>query len=238
MTFISALSLLQGISLGDYLSHYPEAQLFKIIQGEQLIDQTYSAPWQRLLGGDLSGTDSYSLHLKSCIIGYLSNDALKQLPPMMKQLSVVTIDDANLYASCLASAGLIANSCRRITSDSLLKTIFALTDSVSDDFDQALRRVGHVVGWGSQNYAIRHIHHNDPHLATIPFLIYTLMRDELDLFSTLAMPQSNQLIKPMLGAIIGVQSPVDAIWRKAFPTAQFDVLLERIEDLAEVTDES
>lgn len=79
-------------------------------------------------------------------------------------------------AHYLAVAYLISFAYQDKLTETSLSDLSKLMLGFSDDFDQALRRVGHVIGWGSISRALNHIHTSNQQQNDVLIALYYLMQ--------------------------------------------------------------
>ncbi|MFQ3565487.1 MAG: ADP-ribosylglycohydrolase family protein [Aggregatilineales bacterium] len=90
-------------------------------------------------------------------IGYLYQNDLEKLRRVAEASSLLTHRHPAAVAASIAAAYAVALALEGISTAEYLPRIAQFVDGISEEFDQALRRVGHVGAWGDEERALAHI---------------------------------------------------------------------------------
>lgn len=110
--------------------------------------------WREAGGIDAKGCGSA---MRVAPIGYLYQANLDRLREVAEASSQITHRHSAAIVSSVAAAYLIKLALDQVSPDEYLGRLYALTEGISNDYDQALHRVGHVQGWGDEVAAMHHI---------------------------------------------------------------------------------
>lgn len=104
------------------------------------------------------------IHSKGCgsamrvaPIGFLYQNDPGQLRRVAEASSLLTHRHPTAVAASIAAAYAVALALEGISTAEYLPRIARFADGISEEFDQALRRVGHVGAWGDEERALAHI---------------------------------------------------------------------------------
>ncbi len=90
-------------------------------------------------------------------LGYLYQHQPERLREVAQASSLLTHGHPTAVASALAAAYLVRLALDGVAPAEYMQRIMAVCDGLSDELDAAILRVGHVLGWGSEESAMRHI---------------------------------------------------------------------------------
>lgn len=90
-------------------------------------------------------------------IGYLYQRDQSRLRDVAEASGLLTHGHPAAVSASIAAAYAIKLALDGVPVGSYSRWIMAMTNGISDEFDDALRRVGHVGGWTDEEAAIRHI---------------------------------------------------------------------------------
>jgi ADP-ribosylglycohydrolase len=90
-------------------------------------------------------------------IGVLYQDDPDRLRQVAEASSLITHRHPAAVAASIGAAYLVKLALDGVEPDSYLSKLAAATMGMCDDYDRALLRVGHVLGWGDEIAAMRHI---------------------------------------------------------------------------------
>jgi ADP-ribosylglycohydrolase len=95
--------------------------------------------------------------MRVATIGYLYQDDEMRLREVAEASGVITHRHPAAIAASLAGAYLIKLALDGVKVTEYLPRVMAFTDGISDEFDAAILRVGHVMGWTNEESALDHI---------------------------------------------------------------------------------
>lgn len=230
-------ALLFGLVLGDALAHQstfsetdaadqftirPHLQttlawfeaLVKADDGTS-IDDLISAP-SALVDPD---ADAAQALLQSMLIGCL----YAHRPERLRQAiaGILPWSASETFAAGLAVAYLTQLALNESPPNDHLRRVFEFVSGLSEDFDAALRRVGHVLGWANEAAALKHIGLGSAAGQAAALALYCVMRRADDYAAGVRLAASisagDGLIAGLAGGVLGAQLGLDAIpmmWRQ------------------------
>lgn len=90
-------------------------------------------------------------------LGYLYQHDESRLRHVATNTSVITHRHPTAIASSVGAAYLVKLALDSVPIEQWLGRVLAFTDGMSDEFYRTLLRVGHVLSWGSEERALKHI---------------------------------------------------------------------------------
>lgn len=152
-------------------------------------DQTGRAPGSACLKGVkrfAEGTpwrESGLLNSKGCgsamrvaPIGYLYQHDESRLRELAQASSVITHRHPAAVAASIAGAYLVKLALDGIPPADFMRLILAFTEGISDEFDAAVLRIGHVLGWTNEEAALDHIGQGWTGEEAIALALYCVLR--------------------------------------------------------------
>jgi hypothetical protein len=91
---------------------------------------------------------------------------------LKQRLSAGQMTPAGAAAACLVALSYNEKAPPQV----YLREVLSLVDGQSSALERALLRVGHVLGWGSETHALRHLAQNNALHESVPLAIYCLLR--------------------------------------------------------------
>lgn len=111
-------------------------------------------PWQESGIADSKGCGSA---MRVAPIGYFYQHDSARLKERALAIGLITHGHPAAQAASIAAAYAVKLALDGIAPGEWLRLIMAFTEGISEDFDAALRRLGHVEGWGNRVAALAHI---------------------------------------------------------------------------------
>jgi ADP-ribosylglycohydrolase len=111
-------------------------------------------PWTESGDPDSKGSGG---PMRVALIGYFYQHDVASLREVAEASCRMTHGHSAAIAASIAAAVLVKLALDCVEPIHYLGEVWRVTDGLSEDFDQALRRVSHVLGWGSETAAMRHI---------------------------------------------------------------------------------
>jgi ADP-ribosylglycohydrolase len=118
----------------------------------------------RRLESGLTWHDAGIISSKGCgsvmrvaTIGYLYQHDEARLREVAMQSGIITHGHPAAVAGSIAAAYLVKLALDGLAPEDYLRRVLAFCDGISDDFDKAMIRISHVLGWGSETHAMRHL---------------------------------------------------------------------------------
>ncbi|NPV68001.1 MAG: ADP-ribosylglycohydrolase family protein [Anaerolineae bacterium] len=109
-------------------------------------------------------------------IGYLYQHDPERLRDVAQATSLITHGHPTALAASVAAAYLVKLALDGIAPDHYLHEVAVSVDGLSDELDLALRRVGHVLAWGDEIMAMRHIGAGWVAEEAVSLALYCVMR--------------------------------------------------------------
>lgn len=95
--------------------------------------------------------------MRVATLGYLYQHDVERLRLITQSSGLITHGHPAAVAASLAGAYLVKLALDGVHPTEYLARVMAFTEGISADFDAALLRVGHVLGLGSEEHALRHL---------------------------------------------------------------------------------
>ncbi len=111
-------------------------------------------PWRESGLADSKGCGSA---MRVAPIGYFFQHDVDALRQVAEASSLVTHGHPAALAASIGAAYLVKLALDGVEPEQYFGRLYAFTDGIAEDFDQALRRLSHVLGWGDEVAAMRHI---------------------------------------------------------------------------------
>ena len=130
------------------------------------------------------------------------------------------VDEGPALVASSGAAYLVKLALDGVTPQHFLRMVYEFSAGASEDFEQALRRVGQVVNWGDEIAAMRHIGVGRGGVDVVASALYCVMRYPDD-FVTAVRRAANRsgdsgAVACITGGILGARLGLDAIpeaWR-------------------------
>jgi len=167
----------------------------------------------RLITARMAAADRNAVLLRAMLIGGLYRHNLEQMRQM-----IVTIPSAPDPAE--AAAGLGVAYLTKLALDNAppsgyLRAVFEFAGGLNENFDAALRRVGHVLGWGDEAAALAHIGAGETDEEIVALALYCVMRYPDDLAAgvrrTGQIPEVGSRLASIVGGLLGARLGLHAI---------------------------
>ena len=230
------LALTEGL-LDAGLSADLDAQMSAI--GKHFIAWAHSpennrAPGRTCLNGvgrfasGIHWRESGIAHSKGCgsamrvaTIGYLYQHDEAKLREVAHYSGTITHGHPAAIAASIAGAYLVKLALDDVPVAQYLSKTMAFCDGISDEFDRAMLRIGHVLGWGSETHALKHLGEGWVGEEAIALALYCVLRYPDDYVSAVRRGANtngdSDSIACIAGGIMGARLGIDAIpqaWRE------------------------
>jgi ADP-ribosylglycohydrolase len=136
-----------------------------------------------LFANGFSWRDSGIAHSKGCgsamrvaTIGYFYQHDEVRLRLVAEASGLITHGHPAAVASTIAGAYLVKLALDGVHPDEYLRHVQAFAGGISDDFDRAMLKIGHVMTWGSEEQALSHIGEGWIAEEAIALALYCVMR--------------------------------------------------------------
>lgn len=118
--------------------------------------QNYAAgiPWQ---ASGVAGSKGCGSAMRVAPIGYLYQDDQEKLKAVALASGIITHGHPAAQAASIAAAYMVKLALDGVHPSAWFAPLLHITAGISDEFDQAILRVGHVEGWINRDAALKHI---------------------------------------------------------------------------------
>lgn len=168
---------------------------------------------ERLASTKMAAADGNAVLLRAMLIGSLYRYNLEQ----MRQMIVTTL---SIPTPGEAAAGLGVAYLTKLALDNAppsghLRAVFEVAGSLNENFDAALRRVGHVLGWGDEAAALAHIGAGETDEEIVALALYCTMRYPNDLAAGVRragqISEVGSRLAGIVGGLLGARLGLNAI---------------------------
>ncbi len=200
MGFDSAQTMLLGIVLSNLILQ-EKANSLTSQSAETLLEITVS----RVLSTYEDDLVSSNNLLDFVFLAYLYQDDIASL----RELILRSSEDSELIACRLGLMSLIKCMLDRTSYELYFSTIWELSSGISDDYDMTIRKIGHVLGWGSETHALRHLGSGEKPQEIVTQVLYCILRYPNNYIAAVKcatqIPQNNVSIAQLVGASMGLK---------------------------------
>lgn len=95
--------------------------------------------------------------MRAATIGYFYQHDEARLRQVAYSSGIITHGHPAAIAASIGAAYLVKLALDGVPVEQFMPRVMQFTDGTSDEFDQAILRVGHGLGWGSEEMALKHI---------------------------------------------------------------------------------
>lgn len=159
--------------------------------------------------------------MRVATIGYLYQHDEAKLKEVARASGIITHGHPAAIAASIAGAYLVKLALDGVSPDAYMKRILGITDGISDEFDQAILRVGHTLGWGSEEQALTHIGEGWVGEEAVALALYCVLKYPDDYLACVRRGANtdgdSDSIASIAGGIMGARLGLDAIpadWRE------------------------
>ncbi|MCU0511610.1 MAG: ADP-ribosylglycohydrolase family protein [Anaerolineae bacterium] len=153
--------------------------------------------------------------MRVATIGYLYQHDPDRLREVAHASGIITHRHPAAIAASLAGAYLVKLALDAVPPADYLARTLAFVDGISDEFDQALLRIGHVQGWGSEERALTHLGEGWTGETAIALALYCVLRYPDDYVAAMRRAAStdgdSDSIACIAGGILGARLGLAAI---------------------------
>lgn len=144
----------------------------------------------------------------------------KKLRDIALHSGIITHGHRTAKAASIGAAYLVKLALDGIPIPQWMAKLTTFTEGISDEFHQAILRVGHVLSWGSEEYALDHIGQGWVGEEAVALALYCVMKYPDDYLACIRRGANtdgdSDSIASIAGGIIGTKLGIDAIpkeWR-------------------------
>lgn len=134
-------------------------------------------PWQE---SGIAGSKGCGSAMRVATIGYLYRDDDERLYEVAKASGIITHGHPAAVAASIAGAYLVKLALTGAHTTQYMSKVMTFCDGISDEFDAAILRVGHVLGWTDEEAALRHIGQGWVGEEAIALALYCVLRYDDD----------------------------------------------------------
>lgn len=204
MGFDSAQTMLLGIVLSDLIIQEKTNSLTSQ-SAEILLEITVS----RVLSTYEDELVSSNNLLDFVFLAYLYQDDIASL----RELILSCSEDSELIACRLGLMSLTKCMLDRTSYELYFSTVWKLSSGINDNHDMTIRKIGHVLGWGSETHALRHIGSGEKPQEIVTQVLYCILRHPNNYLAAVKcatqIPQNSEVITHLIGALVGLQLNTD-----------------------------
>lgn len=153
-------------------------------------------------------------------LGYLYQHDEERLRTIAIESSRITHSHPAALAAAVAAAYLVKLALDGVQPSEYLGQVMQFAEGMSDELDYALLRVGHVLGWGSEEQALAHLGEGWVGDEAVALALYCVLRYPNDYVAGIRRAANTQgdsdSIACIVGGILGARCGLDAIpldWR-------------------------
>ncbi len=159
--------------------------------------------------------------MRVATIGYFYQHDEAMLRIVADSSGIITHGHSAAVAASIAGAYLVKLALDGVHPDAYLGRVQAFVGGISNDFDQAMLRLGHVLAWGSEEAALRHLGEGWVGEEAIALAMYCVMRYPDDYVGGVRRGANtdgdSDSIACIAGGILGARLGLDVIpldWRQ------------------------
>ncbi len=174
-------------------------------------------PWRQ---SGLAHSKGCGSAMRVAAVGYYYQHDLDRLQEAARASGLITHGHPAAVAASIGAAYLVKLALDGEPPDVYLSRLFALTTGISEDHDNALRRLGQVLGWGDEVAAMRHIGQGWVGEEAVALALYCVLRYPDDYVAAMRRAANSDgdsdSIACIAGGILGARLGLEAIpeaWR-------------------------
>lgn len=159
--------------------------------------------------------------MRVATIGYLYQNDETKLREIAMQSGIITHGHPAAVAGSIAAAYLVKLALDGVAPEEYLRRVMVFCEGISEDFDKAMIRVSHVLGWGSETHAMRHLGEGWIAEEAVALALYCVLRYPDDYVAAVRRGATSEgdsdSIACIAGGIIGARLGLAAIpqdWRE------------------------
>ncbi len=179
--------------------------------------------------------------MRVATIGYLYQHDESRLREVAHSSGIITHGHPAAVAASIAAAYLVKLALDGVPPQEYLRRVMEFTDGISDEFDQAILRIGHVLGWVDEERALNHLGEGWVGEEAVALALYCVLRYPDDFVACVRRGANtngdSDSIACIAGGIMGARLGLAAIpadWRKR--CEKRDYLIELGERMAAARD--
>lgn len=159
--------------------------------------------------------------MRVATIGYLYQNDEAKLREVAQQSGIITHGHPAAVAGSIAAAYLVKLALDGVAPEEYMRRVLIFCDGISEDFDRAITRVSHVLGWGSETHSMRHLGEGWIAEEAVALALYCVLRYPDDYVATVRRGATSEgdsdSIACIAGGILGARLGIEAIpqdWRE------------------------
>ncbi len=190
-------------------------------------------PWRESGVFDSKGCGSA---MRVATIGYLYQNDEQKLYDIALNSGIMTHGHRTAKAASIGAAYLVKLALDDVPLGQWMAKLIEFTKGKSDEFHQAILRVGHVISWGSEEYALDHIGEGWVGEEAVALALYCVLKYPDDYLACIRRGANtngdSDSVASIAGGILGARLGLDAIplsWRERCEKADYlDDLAKRM----------
>lgn len=163
----------------------------------------------------IAGSKGCGSAMRVATIGYLYQHDEIRLREVAHASGLITHGHPAAVAASIAGAYLVKLALDGVPADEYMRRTMTFCDGISEEFDAAILRIGHVLGWGDEEAALRHIGEGWVGDEAIALALYCVLRYPNDYAACVRRGANtngdSDSIACIAGGIMGTRLGLDAI---------------------------
>lgn len=158
--------------------------------------------------------------MRVATIGYLYQRDPSRLVDVARASSLITHRHPTAIAASIAAAYLIKLALDNVSPEQFPARILAVTDGISEEFDRAILRIGHVMSFGSEERALKHLGNGWTGEEAVALALYCILKYPNDYVACVCRAANtdgdSDSIACIAGGVMGARLGLSAIpdnWR-------------------------
>lgn len=169
-------------------------------------------PWR---DAGIAGSKGCGSAMRVATIGYMYQHDENRLRHVAHASGLITHGHPAAVAASIAGAYLVKLALDGVPPEEYMRRTMQFCDGISDEFDAAILRVGHVLGWGDEEAALRHIGQGWVGEEAVGLAVYCVLRYPDDYVTCMRRAANtngdSDSIACIAGGIMGARLGMEAI---------------------------
>lgn len=146
------------------------------------------------------------------ILTYSYQNDIDKLEELIRKSS----QDTNLLASQLGIIAVTHCIIEKRLHEDYFAEIWKKASGISDKFDMTIRKIGHVLGWGSEHHAMRHLGTGEKYEEIVTLVLYCILQHPTSYLSAVECaskaPHNNStLVAQIVAMLMGLRLGIDEL---------------------------
>lgn len=209
MNFNSAQAMLFGFVCSDWI--FREIVFLEDSVTEYHLSEGVLNTLARIGSLDADTIINMSNLIDCVILVYLYQAGILSL----KERVLNSSEDNERIASWLGVISLTKCILDKVPDKEYFSIIWEFSSGIGSDYDMTIRKIGHVLGWGSEVHAIRHLGTGETPQEVVTLCLYCLLRYPNSYHSaikvTSKIAHNNKIIAQIIGSLMGLKLGLDEL---------------------------